>query len=128
MKHEKMKQSITLLTLLLTLLVSAGFGQQSNYDERLLVAFSEEDLNAMDQEELAFNTFCIENAFEVMPFPSEKEGDHAINGARNIADLDAINFFELNITLKEDQYQYFKLLGTDQMLMIKPISLIKQEL
>lgn len=123
-----MKQKITLLTLICTLFIGAGYSQQSDFDERLLAKFSIEELNAMDDNSLAFNTYCIESAFEIMPFPTEKEGDAAINGARNIADLESINFFELNVTLKEDQYQYFKLLGTDQMLMIKPISLIKQEL
>jgi len=110
------------------LFVGTGFAQNSTYDNRLLASFTEEEINEMDEETLAFNTYCIENAFEVMPFPVEKEGDAAINGARNIADLENINFFELNVTLKEDQYQYFKLLGTDKMLMIKPITLIKEEL
>lgn len=122
-----MKRTITLLTLVFTIIVGTGFSQHQDYDSRLLATFTEAEISEMDAETLAFNTFCIENAFEVMPFPTEKEGDAAINGARNIADLDNINFFELNITLKEDQYQYFRLLGTDKMLMIKPISLIKKE-
>jgi hypothetical protein len=123
-----MKQTITLLTLLFSLFAGSSFAQQSDIDERLLAKYSAEEVEAMDQETLAFNTYCIEHAFEIMPFPAEKEGDAAINGARNIQDLNNINFFELNVELKEDEYQYFKLLGTDKMLMIKPISLIKQEL
>lgn len=123
-----MRSIVTITTLFFTLALGSVFGQNTDFDERLLSKFSAEELNAMDESELAFNTYCIEHAFEVMPFPAEKEGDAAINGARNIQDLENINFFELNVELKEDQYQYFKLLGTDKMLMIKPITLIKQEL
>ncbi|CAG5087649.1 hypothetical protein [Parvicella tangerina] len=123
-----MKEIITILTLLFTLFLGSGFAQSPDIDDRLLVQFSQEELETMDKQELAFHTYCIENAFQVMPFPKEKAGDAAINGARNIKDLSTINFFELNITLKQDEYQYFTLLGTDKMLMIKPITLIKQEL
>lgn len=118
----------TLLTLLLGLsLSSLTFAQQKSFDERLKVKFTDLEINSMSDEELAFNTYCIENAFVIMDFPTEKEGDAAINGARKIEDLQNINFFDLNIELKEDQYQYFKILGTDKMLAIKPISLINKE-
>lgn len=128
MKLRKMKQSITLLTMLFVLFAGQGIAQNNEYDSRLLVGFSESEIKNMDATELAFNTYCIENAFEIMPFPTEKEGDAAINGARKIADLNNINFYDLKVELKADEYQYFKILGTDKMLMIKPITLIKQEL
>ncbi|MCB9188501.1 MAG: hypothetical protein H6600_04765 [Flavobacteriales bacterium] len=123
-----MKQSVTLITILFILFIGNGIAQQSAFDNRLLVAFTEAEISEMDANTLAFNTYCIDNAFVIMPFPAEKEGDAAINGARNIPDLENINFFELNVDLKEDEYQYFKLLGTNKMLMIKPITLIKKEL
>ncbi|MCB9194797.1 MAG: hypothetical protein H6598_01050 [Flavobacteriales bacterium] len=118
----------TLLTFVLGLsLSSLAFGQQNNIDERLKAKFTESEINSMTNDELAFNIYCIEHAFIIMDFPKEKEGDAAINGARNITNLENINFFELNIELLEDQYQYFKILGTDKMLAIKPISLINKE-
>lgn len=123
-----MKRSITLLILFVAFSFGTLFGQQSDFDERLLAKYTVEEVEAMGAEELAFNTYCIAHAFVVMPFPSEKKGNLTIDGSKNIDDLENINFFDLNIVLKEDQYQYFIISGTDQMLAVKPIFLIKQEL
>lgn len=123
-----MKRSITLFTLFITFSFGTLFGQQSEFDERLLAKYTVEEIAAMDADELVFNTYCIDHAFVVMPLPSEKEGNMAIDGSKDISDLENINFFDLNIVLKEDQYQYFRISGTDQMLAVKPKFLIKQEL
>lgn len=123
-----MKEIITILTLLFTLFIGTGFAQQSNIDERLLVKFTQEELNSMDAEELELYSYCIENAFEIMPFPAEKEGKSQFDGTLKIENIESLNFFDLDISLKENQYQYYKLEGTNNMLVIKPIFLIKQEL
>lgn len=118
---------------LLSILFSLALGglsavaQSSSFDERLLVQFSESQINEMTAEELAFNTYCIDHSFEIMPFPTEK-GQAVLDGSLNINNLQEINFFDLGLTLKEDQYQYYMINGTDDMIVIKPIFLIKKEL
>jgi hypothetical protein len=117
-----------LILSLITLASSLAFSQTNDVEKLLLKKFTASEIKSMDIETLRFNSYCIKNAFVVMDMPTEKTGDHAINGARNIGDMNNINFFDLNVDLKEEQYQYFTILGTDKLLMIKPISLIKTEL
>ncbi len=117
-----------LAIVLLLLITFKSIGQSSDFDKRLLKKFSQEELNNMTEEEIKFNTYCIQNAFFISDFPEEKTNDQAINGARKIDDVNNINFFELNIPLKEDAYQYFRILGSDKLLSVKPIFLIKSEI
>ena len=120
-----MKKLLFLTIIVLT--ASLGISQSNESKNLLLKKFSSEEIKAMDKETFKFNAYCAKNAFVLMDMPQEKAGDHAINGARNIKDLNNINFYELNVELKEEEYQYFTVLGTDKLLMIKPISLIKTE-
>ncbi len=105
-----------------------SFAQSSTDTDKLLKKFTKEEIKSMSIETLRFNTYCIENAFEIVDFPKEKTGDQAINGARKIENLESVNFFDLNIELKDETYQYFTVLGTDKLLIVKPIFLIKTEL
>ena len=123
------QRAMKYLTIFIFFLIAfSSMGQSSNTDERLLKKFSQEEINGMSEEDLNFNTFCIENAFTISKFPEEKKNSKSITGSINISDINKINFFELHIELKEDAYQYFQIVGTDKILSIKPVFLIKSEI
>jgi hypothetical protein len=49
-------------------------------------------------------------------------------GSITINDIKNINFFELNIEIIQDDYQFFAIQGTDQMLVVKSKDHILKEL
>lgn len=106
----------------------AAFAQSSSDKKKLLKKFSTSEINEMDIETLRFNAYCADNAFQIVDFPAEKSGKVTLDGEKVIADINNVNFYDLNIELKEEEYQYFSIQGTTKLLMIKPIFLIKSEI
>lgn len=116
--------------LLMTAIVLIGLSAfaQTKSNNKLLKKFSATEIDAMDIETLRFNTYCVDNAFLIVDFPTEKSGNMAIDGDKTIANINAVNFFDLDIELLEEKYQYFTIAGTDKLLIVKPIFLIKSEI
>jgi hypothetical protein len=96
-------------------------------DARLGSKFSLDELKNMSETEVCTHIYILDNGYFIADIPSEKSNDKELSGARNIADLNAVNLYSLSIDIKENQYQYFKLLGTNKMIVIKPMSLINTE-
>ena len=98
------------------------FGQNTEFDSRLLVKYSVEELNNIEKEnpsEIRFLLHCIESAQYITPFPEGKEGAVEIIGEMEIRDINNINFFELNVELIQDNYQYYAIKDSNMLLVIK---------
>jgi len=112
------------LVILISIMCSGSmlFGQNTEFDSRLLVKYSVEELNKIEKDnplEIKFLTHCIENAQYITPFPEGKEGVVEIIGEIEISDIKNINFFELNVELIQDNYQYYSIKNSNMLLVIK---------
>ena len=88
-------------------------------DERLLVKYSQEELNQMEKESpemVEYLNYCLDHSFTIMEYPEEKSPELQVVV---IEDLDNINIFELNIEIDETKFVYYKIAGTDKMLVVK---------
>jgi hypothetical protein len=112
------------LIILISIMFSGSmlFGQNTEFDSRLLVKYSVEELNKIEKEnpsEIRFLLHCIESAQYITPFPEGKEGAVEIIGEMEIRDINNINFFELNVELIQDNYQYYTIKDSNMLLVIK---------
>ena len=110
--------------LILFLLTATTISAQSSnsYDERLLELFSKEELNKIQKEEpyrLDLIEYCLDNAYYFVDVPSEKNFTNRLSGTVDIEDIKNFNFFKLNIQLKENDYQYFKVNGKEVLPVVK---------
>ena len=113
-----------LLVVLISIIFSGSmlFGQNTDFDSRLLVKYSVEELNNIEKKnpsEIRFLLHCIESAQYITPFPEGKEDAVEIIGEMEVRDINNINFFELNVELIQDNYQYYTIKGSDMLLVIK---------
>jgi hypothetical protein len=112
------------LVILISIMCSGSmlFGQDTEFDSRLLVKYSVEELNKIEKEnpsEIRFLLHCIESAQYITPFPEGKEGAVEIIGEMEVKDINNINFFELNVELIQDNYQYYTIKDSNMLLVIK---------
>lgn len=101
--------------------IGFSYGQSIEPDARLQIKYTQSELQELkqeNQEELKFLNFCIDNAFTLMSLPEGKSGASEIRGNVSIDDLNNINFFSLGYDLEEVNWQYYKIEGTNQMLVI----------
>ena len=113
-----------ILIVLISVMFSGSmlFGQNTEFDSRLLVKYSVEELNKIEKEnpsEIKFLLHCIESAQYITPFPEGKESAVEIIGEVEIRDINSINFFELGVELIQDNYQYYTIKASDMLLVIK---------
>lgn len=130
-----MKVSIIFSLIIVTFLMSQQVYSQSSktvkYDKSLLTKYTEKELNEMaksNPDELAFLNAFVKNGFYITDFPEGKEGASEINGARKIENINAFDFFSLNIEIKENDYQYFTILGTNKLLVVKSKAMVIKEM
>ena len=105
------------------------FGQKTEFDSRLLVKYSVEELNKIEKEnpsEIRFLTYCLNNAFYIGEFPTGKEGSKQLQKINGIKDLNKINFFSLEIELK-DQLQYFLLENEGKLLVVEAKNVLRHK-
>jgi len=97
------------------------FGQNSEFDSRLLAKYSVEELEAIEKEnprDIQFLTYCLDNAFYIGDYPNEKDGKFNIDGELNNVDLTNINLFSLGIELKEGKNQMYSVNGKSKLLIV----------
>lgn len=95
--------------------------QTSTFDKRLLSKFSEKelhDMQAQNPETLNYWNYYASNAFQVMELPAQKAAAHEIKGTMKVSNLNSINIFDLHLTPQPKDYQYYKIEGTDKLLVI----------
>ena len=112
------------LLLLTFLLFTASISAQSStsFDERLLELFSQEELETIQKNEpyrLELIEYCLDNAYYFVEAPKEKDYSTRLSGTVEINDVKNFNFFKLEIQLKENDYQYFKVKDKDLLLVVK---------
>ncbi len=100
------------LVILISIMCSGSmlFGQNTEFDSRLLVKYSVKELNKIEKEdplEIKFLTYCLDNAFYIGEYPTEKDGKFEINGELDIEDLNNINLFQFDIEIQEGKNQMF---------------------
>ncbi|MBG15686.1 MAG: hypothetical protein CL853_04970 [Crocinitomicaceae bacterium] len=112
------------LLLLTFFLFTASISAQSStsFDERLLELFSQEELETIQKNEpyrLELIEYCLDNAYYFVEAPKEKDYSTRLSGTVQINDVKNFNFFKLEIQLKENDYQYFKVKDKDLLLVVK---------
>ena len=123
-QFEKVLRMKKVLVILISIMFSGSmlFGQNTEFDSRLLVKYSVEELNNIEKEnpsEISFLLHCIESAHYITPFPEGKEDAVEIIGEMEVRDINDINFFELNVELIQDNYQYYTIKDSNMLLVIK---------
>ncbi len=119
-----MKKIFTLVLLLFIV----TFGYSQNHDSRLLQKYSVEELDELKSnspEKYEFLNAAVDKAIFIGKIPQEKGKDIKFDGELDINTDEDHTFLSLGIVLKENEYQYFKITGTDQMVGVLPKSLIK---
>lgn len=123
-----MKNTVFFITFLfLTFLAKA---QNIGLDQRLLSKFTKNELNEMQSkspDKWAYWNFYAANAYQVVDLPAEKANAHEIRGTVKILDISAINIFDLNYIPLKKEYQYYRIEGTNKLLMIISEEQIKEK-
>jgi len=110
--------------------VTMLFGQGIEYDSRLLVKYSVEELNVIEKEnpsEIRFLTYCLDNAFYIGDYPTEKDGKIKLDGEKQISNTNEINLYELKIEILEGRNQLFSVNGKSKLLIIYDSSFLKDK-
>lgn len=106
-----------------------GYGQLS-YDARLKSKFSEKELVEMqtkNAKNLEYLNFYVANAYQINQMPSGKSNAHEIKGTIKVKDINNINIYELNLNPLPKDYQYYKIEGSDKLLVILSEDQIKEK-
>lgn len=110
------------LFILLFFISSVSYaGQNETADKRLYSKYSKEELKKIEKEtpdEFNYLNFYVANCYLIMELPAEKSNAHEIKGTIQLKSVDLVNIYELNLTTKEKDYQYYKIEGTTKMLVI----------
>jgi len=119
-------------TIIILLICSLSIQAQSNNtDAKLLKKYSKKELTELKKNasEYEFAKYCIDNAFYIGEGSKEKIAASPTEyGTIKIKELTDINFFELNIELKQSDFQAFVINGTSKVIMIKSRDRILKEL
>ena len=112
-----------ILIVLISLMYSGSmlFAQNTEFDSRLLVKYSIEELKKMEVEspdELAFLNYCLDNAFYIGDYPKEKEGKINLDGAKQVENINEINLFELDIEILDGRNQLFSINDNSKLLVV----------
>lgn len=119
------------LILCLSLFLFASISSAQENDNALYVKYSKEEIRTMkieQSQEYEYIKYCVSNAFYVATISQEKiDANPSSFGKIAIEDTSNINFYELKIELKENEYQPFIIEGTKKILMVKSKTAILRE-
>lgn len=108
-----------------SLLVSAQNSTES--DARLADKFSKKELRSLSQDELNYWTFFLDNSYQIVDVPKEKPD--AVQSSIKLSGMEKkdINVFKLGLKSHAFARDYFKIEGTDKMLVVLPLTEIDQK-
>tara|TARA_Y100000589_G_scaffold331882_2_gene387630 strand:+ start:9685 stop:10077 length:393 start_codon:yes stop_codon:yes gene_type:complete len=120
------------------LIISFGFSLMAQnasteqLDKALEVKFSEKQIEQLTKDnpkELDYLRYCVYNAYYITDLPKEKlqTSPERIKKIK-LNDLENINFFTLDITILDNDYQYFEIEGSDKLLVVKSRKHIENEI
>ncbi len=110
---------------------SGAVAQEQKIDKRLEKKYSVEELKKIQKEnpqQLEYLNFVVEKGFTIMPYPKSKGTPKEISGEVEIKDLKNINIYDLGLDVLKDNWQYYKIKGTDDLLVIYSEDYIKEYL
>ncbi len=110
-----------------SLISLAGMSQERSYSKALTDHFEVSELDAQSDQEIAYLEYTANNAFVITEFPKEKVGNTQRYSTIELNLEKVDDFYDLNIEMKENDFQYFRISGTDKMLIIKSKSIVKRE-
>lgn len=121
-----------ILVVLISVMFSGSmlFGQNTEFDSRLLVKYSVKELNKIEKEdplEIKFLTYCLDNAFYIGDYPTEKDGQIKLDGEKKISNIDEINLYELKIEILEGRNQLFSVNGKSKLLIIYDFNFLEDK-
>ena len=105
-----------------------SFSYSQEHDQRLLKEYSQTELDNMKSsspKEYQFLNVALDKAIFIGEIPQEKGKDVEFDGELEVDLSKEHTFLSLGIDLKENEYQYFKIKGTNKMVGVLPKSLIK---
>lgn len=115
--------------LLIAALFAASMSfSQSSHDSRLLERYSEEELTELknsEPEEYQVLVNALERGIFIGEIPTHKGKDIQFDGELDIDPNKEHTFISLDIDLKDNKYQYFKVTGTNMMVGVRPKSVLK---
>ena len=112
----------------LNLVIGLTAFTQSNHDDRLIKKYGQETLDQMaakNPAEYSILTNALKRAIFIGDIPTEKGKDIQFDGELTIDPSKKHDFISLGIELKENEYQYFKITGTNKLVGVLPKSLLK---
>lgn len=116
-----------ILVVVVVLITAFGYAQ-SDHDVRLLERYTESELTTLEESEpeaYAVLLNALEKGIFIGEIPTQKGKDVQFDGALDIDPEEEHTFISLGIELKENNYQYFKITGTNKMVGVLPKSLLK---
>jgi hypothetical protein len=117
----------SLLIIAVFFVSSVGFSQ-SSHDTRLLEKYSEEQLTELKNsqpEEYKVLVNALERGIFIGEIPTQEGKDIQFDGELNVDLSIEHTFISLGIELKEREYQYFKITGTNMLVGVLPKRLLK---
>ena len=111
-----------------TLLIASFSFSQSSHDVRLLEKYSEVELTEIKNsqpEEYQILVNALDKGIFIGEIPNQKGKDVQFDGELDIDPSEDHTFISLGIELKENNYQYYKITGTNMMVGVLPKSLLK---
>ena len=111
----------------MTMSMVASGQNNTDIDKRLFDKFSKKELKALSVDELNYWTFYLENSIEVVDIPKEKPD--AVPAAVTLKSMDKkdINVFKLGFKPHAVARDYFRIEGTDKMIIVLPQSEIDKK-
>jgi hypothetical protein len=113
---------------LVTLFIGVVSFSQSSHDDRLLKKYGQETLDQMaldTPEEYSILNNALQRGIFIGDIPTEKGKDIQFDGELSVDLSKKHDFISLGIELKENEYQYFKITGTNKLVGVLPKSLLK---
>ena len=122
-QFEKVLRMKKVLIVLISIMCSGSvlFGQNTEFDSRLLVKYSVKELNKIEKDnpsEIKFLTYCLDNAFYIGDYPKEKEGKINLDGVKQVENINEINLYELGIEILDGKNQLFSINGKSKLLVV----------
>ena len=106
-------------TLIACFLLAASITAYSQHDSRLEARFSPEQIAQMEEQHpsvLAYWNFYLDNAYTIQDIPQQKL--QSMQNSIRIKDLNSFNILDTDLTMKRHGKQYFRIEGTQRMLVL----------
>lgn len=116
------------LILTISLLVS-GYSIAQKVDETLSKKYSSEEMKTLkkvDSKKYELINFCLQNACYVIDNPAGKNTVEF--PVISVPNLNKLNFQDLGLSIIEDQNQYFRIEGTNKLLVVKSTWVLNYEM